>query len=315
MRVAITGVSGYLGTRLLAYLDQRPEIETIIGMSRTRPSYDSKKLSFHSMDINGPIGDVLAGHQVDALVHLAWVFEPTHDEEAARRVNVGGTRNVLRVCDELGIKKIVYAGSTTAYGAHPDNPVPLTEDRPVRGNPLFQYSRDKAAVDAILREYQGSHSDACLSITRVCIVVGPNTDNYLARYMSRPVVFTVRGYDPPLQFLQEDDFVAVMTKLVMHDFPGVYNLAGDGTVQLSELGRLFGARVVPLPYRVIHPLMAAFWALRVKAVVEAPPSLLDFIRFPWVADCSKAKRELGFQPRYTSQEALLSYIEAHRSSR
>ncbi|MCL4552180.1 MAG: NAD-dependent epimerase/dehydratase family protein, partial [Candidatus Marsarchaeota archaeon] len=255
---------------------------------------------------------VLAGQGVDALVHLAWVFDPIHDEEAAHRINIGGTRNVLRVCEELRINKIVYPGSTTAYGAHSDNPVPLTEECPVRGNIDFRYSCDKAEADIILQEFQCSHPQFCVSNTRICIIVGPNIDNYLARYVTRPIVFAVKNYNPPLQFLHEDDFVDVMMELILHDHPGTYNIAGDGIVRVDDFGRIFRSRLVRLPYSIIRPLMALFWTLRVKWITEAPASLLKFIMYPWIADCSKAKRELGFQPKYTSEEALASYMAAQR---
>jgi UDP-glucose 4-epimerase len=93
MRVAITGVSGYLGTLLLSRLEQVPEIESIVGINRKPPRAESPKLSFHSLDINGPITKVLADERVHALLHLAWVFDPIHDEKATRRVNIDGTRN------------------------------------------------------------------------------------------------------------------------------------------------------------------------------------------------------------------------------
>src|SRR3990172_608224 len=312
MIVAITGVSGYLGGLLLARLDQTPEGEAIVGISRRRPIRDSKKLSFHSMDINGPIGKVLAEQRVDTVVHAAWQFDPVHDEKAAYKVNIHGTRNVLQACDELAIGKIIFPSSLSVYGPYDDNPDLLTEDSPTRGHPDFQYSRDKVEGDALMQQYQASHPDCCVSIPRIAIVAGPNANNYLARYVSRSVVFTVRGGDAAFQFVHEDDTIDVLMKMLLEDQPGVYNIAGDGTIRLSELGRLFGTHLIPLPYSMLYPVTARFWALHIKAMTETPPSVLDFLRYSYIADCSKAKRELDLRPKYTSTQALQSYVEARR---
>ncbi len=314
MRLAITGISGYIGTLLLSRLEQIPEVESITGIDLNRPRQTTKKLSFHALDINAPIARVLADERVDTLIHLAWIFDPIHDEKATHKVNVEGTRNVLKACDAVGVKKLVFTSSTTTYGVHSDNGKPSTENTPRRGHPSFQYSRDKAEAEALFEEYQASHPDACVTIPRICILAGPHTDNYLSRYMSRSIVFTVQGQDPPFQFIHEDDATDVLLKLLLGDHPGAFNIAGEGTIHLGELSKLFGTLLIPVPYSVLYPFTALFWALRVKAVTEAPPSVLDFLRYPWVADCSKAKRELGFQPRYTSTQALQSYVEARRTN-
>ncbi|MDA8188237.1 MAG: SDR family oxidoreductase [Dehalococcoidales bacterium] len=314
MKVAITGVSGYLGSLLLDRFEQIPEIESITGIDLKPPRQESQKLSFHSLDINGPITRVLADERVDTLLHLAWVFDPIHDEKATRRVDIDGTKNVLQACDEVGVKKIIFTSSTTSYGVHPDNGKLSTENTPRRGHPAFQYSRDKAEAEALFEEYQASHPDTCVSIPRICILAGPHTDNYLSRYVSRSIVFIVQGQDPPFQFIHEDDAVDVLVKLLLGNHPGAFNIAGEGTIHLGDLGRLFGTHLIPVPYSILYPFTALFWALRVKAVTEAPPSVLDFLRYPWVADCSKAKRELGFQPTYTSTQALQSYVEARRAN-
>ena len=155
--VAITGVSGYLGRRLLALLDADPDVERVVGIDIAEPHAGSPKLDFHQVDVrDARLVKVLPG--VDVLVHLAFQVDPIRDEERTRAVNVDGTRNVLEAAGATGIRKLVHASSAAVYGAHPDNDFPLTESSPLRANPEFSLAWHKLEAERIGRGVPGGSS-------------------------------------------------------------------------------------------------------------------------------------------------------------
>src|SRR4051812_18776137 len=124
-------------------------------------------------------------------------------------IDVGGTHNVLEACSAAGVGQVLVTSSATAYGAFPDNPVPLTEEHPVRGVPDFEYARDKAESDRLCQLWGLRHPDRVMTIVRPCIVFGPNVNNYLVRlWTKQPFVAEFGLGDPGLQFVHEDDVVS-----------------------------------------------------------------------------------------------------------
>ncbi len=132
--VAVTGVSGFLGQRLLPLLDASPHIDRVIGLDVRDPARQARKLDFHRVDVLGtPLAPFLRG--AAAIVHLAAVVGAIPDEELVRRVNVDGTRRLLDAATEAGVRKFIRPSSVAVYGAWANNPVPLTEDAPLRPSP------------------------------------------------------------------------------------------------------------------------------------------------------------------------------------
>ncbi len=305
-RIAITGASGYVGARLIELLRRDPAIERILALDlRRMPS--SPKVVFLLRDIREPLGDLFAQQSIQGVVHLAFVLQPGHDREAIRRVNVGGTANVLSACIEGGVQHIMCFSSTTVYGAHPDNPVLLTEESPVRPNKGFQYAEDKAQVEELLGEFAKEHPEVGLTVLRGCVVMGPKADNFISRAFSKPFLVAVDGYDPPMQFIHEDDLVDVMAHCLSERVTGIYNVAGEGTVPWSEMARLSGRRLLTLPPSLAYWITGTAWKLRLQG--DSPACGLDFIRYPWVTSTDKIQRELGVRFRYSSREALEAFLQ------
>ena len=233
------------------------------------------------------------------------MLQPGRDRAASRRVNVGGTVNLLRECEAAGVRKIVYLSSTSVYGAHADNPPLLTEDSPPRPNKGFQYSEDKLEAESLIQDYAGSRPDVTATILRGCPVMGPDADNFIARAFLKPFLVAVRGADPPLQFVHQDDLMDVLVRCVLSDFPRLYNVAGEGTILWSEAARLLRRWLVSLPAPLLYAATDLAWLLRLQS--DSPSSGLNFIRYPWVASSDKIKRELGVRFRHTSREAWESF--------
>jgi len=149
------------------------------------------------------------------------------------------------------------------------------------------------------------------NIVRPCIVYGPNTDNYLARYFKNlPFALLIDGRDPNLQFVHEDDVAQLFSLLIEKKIPGVFNVAGDGVMRSSEVGAMIGKKSVKVPRWLMNALIWLLWHLHVKTV-EAPPGIVNYTSYPWVVDTTRAKDILGWKPEHTSKETVKIMFETH----
>lgn len=310
-RVAITGVSGYIGCRLLSRLEGMENVERVVGVDVNPPEDSPPKLRFYRQDISEPLGDIFAENAVDSAIHLAFVLRPTHDKAGARRVGIDGTVSFLEGCRQAQVKHVLYLSSHTVYGAHPDNALPLREDSPMRPLPGFQYSWDKAQAEREFRDFAAIHDDTCVTILRSCPVVGPNAGSSVVASMLKPIMIFVAGYDPPMQFVHEDDLVELLVTLLGRKRAGVFNVAGDGDIQYSGIAKLCQRRTVALPEKVLRLLMGVSWTLRLQN--DSPPSGLEFIKYPPLVSTEKLGSEVGFQFRYSSTDAIASLVSTRQS--
>lgn len=307
-RVAITGVSGYIGRQLLARLDAHPQVEAVVGIDARPPEGESRKLRFFLRDITRPLDDLLARERVDAAVHLAFVVRPTRRRRHARLVNVLGTQHFIDACDMAGVGHVLYLGSASAYGAHPDNPVPLEEDSPLRPNLGFQYSRDKAETDWVFQSYAAANPQVAVAILRGCLVLGPGGADSVGGKIFRRVMLRVAGHDPPVQYLHEEDLMSLLVAALERRARGIFNIAGDGLLRYSDVARLARRPMVAMPRALLAAMMNLTWALGLQS--ESPAAGLDFIAYPWVASNGKLKRELGFSYGHSSEDAVRAYLQA-----
>ena len=310
----MTGASGYVGSRLIERLEAEREIERILAIDlRPPPRPSGPKVVFLKHDVSTPFASAFSHEQIDTVVHLAFVLRPGSNRTATQRVNIDDTRNMLDACAESGVRRVVYLSSTTVYGAHSDNPPMLTESvspRPVKG---FQYGEDKAAAEALIHEFVSGRPDATSAVLRYCPVVGPNADNFIARAFLKPFLVGFRGYDPPMQLTHEDDLTDILALCTLRDISGLYNVAGDGTIDWSDMARTLGKKLVSLPAPILRTVTDLAWALRLQS--DSPSSGLNFVRYPWTAGTDKIKRELGVEFRYSSREAWESFARGQRHGR
>ncbi|MEW5947000.1 MAG: SDR family oxidoreductase [bacterium] len=305
--VAVTGVAGYVGSRLTALLDADPDVEKVVGFDVKPPAEKPGKLAFYHRDINEPLEEILRENSVAALVHLAFAVNPLHDRAAMTRINIGGTKNVLGACRAAGVKRIVVAGSATAYGAHPDNPDFITEDQPLRGNPDFQYAREKVEVERLCAEYAAADPDVTMCLVRPSTIMGAGIENYIGRFVSRRLAFAVAGANPRMQFIHEDDAARAFHAVLKKGVSGAYNVAGDQPLTVDEINALAGRKPIRLPHWMVYPAVNLLWLVRLS---DAPAPMVHFIRYPWVVSTEKIKRELGFSFRKTTKEAFVEFVEA-----
>lgn len=314
MRYVITGGSGYIGSRLIERLLERDDTERIVIADVRRPRVPKSDTEFVECDVSGPrIHSLLADEKPDCLIHLAFILNPIHDESKMYSVDVNGCQNVLNAASNAGVKHVLVTSSTTAYGAWPDNPVPMAEDYPLRGVPEFEYARDKAESDRICQLWALKHPKAVMTIVRPSIVLGPNVNNFISRSWELfPFMPLLNGDDPPVQYVHEDDLVEAVTGLLTGKKKGVYNITGDGTMTWSDCAAIVGLKTRRISFNAMFKIMKVLWKLHMPKV-ESPPGLLYFLRYPWVASNEKVKKELDWQPKYTTSETFEIAVRTRRA--
>jgi UDP-glucose 4-epimerase len=306
MRVAITGAAGYLGHALIQHLEHNDMCEHIVGLSRRQWQHEFSKLEYHSMDVRSEnLSTLLTKSGVDTILHLAFVVNPLHNEQEMHSINVDGTRNVLAAAVESQIKKVIITSSTLVYGAWPDNPAQLTEDDPQRGHPTYYYNQDKITIERLCQKFQNDYPEIVVTILRPCLVLGPTVDQFYSRILNWPVLPLVGGCNPQIQFVHEDDVARAYEHFLTNSISGSFNIVGTGTMTWKEIVYKAGKRAIRMPTLLVYPLVRLLWGLH---LIEIPPQVMDFIRYPWIASGERARRA-GFIPNYSTKETLQSFLQ------
>ena len=306
--VAITGVSGYLGSLLLKRLIQEPEVEHIIGLDIKEPSLQSAKFMFFKHDVLQPFADILKENKVDTAIHLAFIVVPVHDEKMSRRINIEGSRNFLDASLKAGVKQIYYMGSHTEYGAHRNNPPLFTEDMPLNPNKDYPYACEKAEVDKMFQEFAKNNPDVCVTIGHTVAVTGPCGGACGLTELFLPVMVKAAGNDPLWQFIHEDDLAELVILLLKERRNGTYNLAGDGGLTYSQMIKKMGKPSITLPSKLLYWGVKLSWDLRLQSRSQAGG--LFMLEFPINISNEKMKKETGYRLRYNGREAFEAFLKA-----
>lgn len=310
--VAVTGCSGYIGSRLLRFMDGSEKVSKIIGVDVNPPRYSTDKMDFRRMDVRDPtLTNLFALNDVRTVVHLAFIVNPLHDDELMHDIDVNGTRNVLAATAACGAEHLVVASSSSAFGAFPDNPEWLTENDHPRRMRNFTYASDKYENEMICRLFKEDHPKIKMAIVRPCIVYGPNVDNYISRFiMKLPIVTGVEGARPDMQFVHEDDVAEVFMKVLEQEEEGYFHAVSEGVINVEEFAALAGKRIIDMPAAILYPAVDVAWKLHAP-LVEAPSAMLDFIRYRWTISGEITREALGLGPRWTSKEVVRLMLETH----
>ncbi len=320
MRVVVTGATGNAGTSLLRALGETPEVESILGLARRRPEAEFAKTTFATADV---AGDDLVPHfrGADAVVHLAWLIQPSRDLRITRRANVDGSRRVFRAVGEAGVPALVYASSVGAYSPGPKDRR-VDESWATDGIPSSFYSRQKSEVERLLDHFERDFpnvrtvrlrpglifKDAAASGIRR-LFAGPLVPTSLLRPSLIPVVPDTEGLR--FQAVHSLDVGTAYALALTSHAHGAFNIAAEPVLDPPELGRLLGARPVPVPPAALRGAAKLSW----KAGLQpTPPGWVDMALEVPLMDTSRARTELCWEPRRTGGEALLELIEGMRAS-
>jgi UDP-glucose 4-epimerase len=331
LTVAITGPTGDIGRSLLRSLERSREIGRIVAMARREfdpAAQGLKKTEYRRGDVLDADALTALFEGADVVIHLAFIIMGGRQE--TERINLEGSRNVFEAAVKAGAKRLVYASSVAAYGFHSDNPDLLTEDVSPRGTDRHYYSAQKAALEGVLDEVvKGTSVDAY--VFRPCIVAGPDAllllENIpyitLSERVPGPVLRALEFMpalkpilpDPgvPFQLVHHDDVATAFRAAALgRGTPGVYNLAGAGSLTMSDLADALGWYSVPLPD---FALGAAAEAVARLPFVPAEAQWIESFRSPVLMDTAKARRELRWRPKHDARTTLQEMVHAARSDR
>lgn len=308
--VAIIGASGYLGQVLTrALLHDRRGITRVLALDLKPCACEDPEgvIVFEELDVRSArLGELLAEHAVDTVVHLAAVVTPppgmTRNEQYA--IDVDGTHNVLDACVEHGVAQVIVTSSGAAYGYHVDNPSWIDEHCPLRGNDEFAYSRHKRLVEELLAKYRTWHPQLRQLVFRPGTILGRNAHNLVTALFERPVMLKITNGDSRFVFVWDEDVAACIVKGIHERASGTFNLAGDGAMSAEDIAQVTGARLLSLPASALAlGLKVAQWF----ELTEYGPEQVPFLRYRPVLSNVALKRDFGFTPTRTSREVFEEY--------
>lgn len=306
--VLVTGVSRDLGRTFARTLAGVPGVGRVVGVDVVPPRGDLGDVGFVRADIRTPvIAKVIAKEDVDTVVHMSVIATPgsAGGRGTMKELNVIGTMQLLAACQKSDtVRQLVVKSSTTAYGASNRDPAMFTEDMEPRRPPRTGYAKDVSEVEGYVRGFARRRPDVAVTLLRCANVIGPRVVSPLTSYLRLPVLPTVLGFDPRLQFLHESDLYRVLAHAVVTERAGTFNVAGEGLIMLSQALRRMGRSSLPLPGLAFGGLGSALKSTR---TADLPPELVALLTFGRGVDTTRMREQLGFEPRYSTAEAFAEF--------
>jgi UDP-glucose 4-epimerase len=316
MRVVVVGATGNVGTSVVSALAADEVVESVVGLARRPRGPAHPKVRWERADVR--VTDMIplfAG--ADAVVHLAWLLQPSHQEPRMWAVNADGSARVFAAAAEAGVKTIAYASSVGAYAAASTGDRPVDESWPATGIPSAFYGRHKARVEAMLDRFQAEHPDVRVVRLRPALTFKREAATAIKRYFVGPVVprWAIRPDAlPALPWPAGLRFQAVHTSdigeayrlaVTNDDARGAYNIAATPLIGPSEFGGLVDARIVEVPRQMVRRVLDLSWRARLQAT---EPGWLDLAFGVPVMDASRARDELGWTPRVNAVDAVAEVL-------
>ncbi|TXG92906.1 NAD-dependent epimerase/dehydratase family protein [Rhodococcus rhodnii] len=319
-RVAlVTGASRLLGGFLVTRLAQNPDIERVIAVDSLIPSKDMLRrmgrAEFVRADIRNPlVGKVVRQAEVDTVVHTAMLTRvPRGSSRAAMKdANVIGAMQLFAVCQKSpSVRRVVLKSTSAVYGSTSKDPAKFTEEMSARRRPAGAYARDSIEVEGYARGLARRRPDLALSILRLAPIVGPRLNGTIGRYVTTPVVPTVAGRDARFQLLHEHDALGALERAALTGPAGTFNIAGDGVVMLSQAIRRLGRIAMPIPSALFHGAGRSAMGPIMRSYTQEQP---EYFQFGCGLDTTRMRTELGFEPSWTTAEALADLARAARAA-
>lgn len=299
-------------------LVEDPAVESVLGVARRLPELTFPKTEFVSADI---VSDDLVPHfrGADAVVHLAWAIQPSHDHDVLWRINVEGSTRVFRAAAEARVPALVYASSVGAYAPGPKDRA-VREDWPATGIATSFYSRHKAEVERRLDRLQEEHPDMRAVRLRPALIFKRDAASGVRRLFAgpfllspllRPGLIPLVPDHPELrvQAVHSLDVGHAYRLAVTSEVRGAFNVAADPVLDSVELARVLRARRVSVSKEWLRRLTSVSWRLHLQ---PTPPGWVDLAFGVPLLDSTRARRELGWEPRRTATEALAELLDGIR---
>lgn len=293
--VAVTGANGPLGRRVCERALADPDVVKLVRTDAIPGA------GLNDDEAVGELTRLLEG--VDTLVHLGASLGPELDGTGSADVDVEGTARLLEAAGAVGVRRVVVLSSAMVYGAWPNNPVPLTEDHPLRPNPTLPFAVAKAEVERLVAEWRDAHPDATVTVLRPTIALAEESAPWMGRSLWATGAVQTDDLEPPAQFVHLDDLADAVDLARRGQIDGVYNVAPDGWIPPEQRRALAGpAAHVRLPERVASKVASWRWRL---GLTPTPPELLPYTIHPWVV-ANDRLRQAGWTPRHSNEETFVA---------
>lgn len=314
-RILVTGISTFWGGRLAQAIEADPAVEVIIGVDDRVPTVALERTEFVQVaNQHALIRRIVDAAEIDTVVDTRLVVDSTTTSpRKAHENNVIGTMNILAGCSgpDSPVRKFVFKSSAHVYGCEQDDPAFFTEDMRRPHPPRAPIEQDVVEAERAVADFAARASDATVTVLRFANGIGPDLRTAHMRLFALPAVPTVLGFDPRYQFVHEDDIVVALEHAVREDLPGVFNVAADGVLVLSEVLDLLGKRAAPILPPWGTELVASQLLRRLG--LRLPPEMLRQLRFGRGLD-NRRYKATGFDYRYTTREAVADLRHHHQTA-
>ncbi|MFE3652440.1 NAD-dependent epimerase/dehydratase family protein [Streptomyces sp. NPDC059152] len=315
--VLVTGAARQLGGRFVRRIQRDPDVDRVIGVDAVAPEHHLGGAEFLKADIRHPaIARVLAETGVDTVVHMDINGTPLGSRggrASVKETNVIGTMQLLGACQKApNVQRVVIKSSTSVYGSAPRDPAVFTENTPPKSLPSGGFAKDTVEVEGYVRGFARRRPDVAVCVLRFANILGPCADSPLAEYFALPVLPTVLGYDPRLQFVHEDDAIDVLRIAAAEPRrgtlnSGTFNIAGDGVLLLSQVSRRLGRPTLPL---FLPTVTWAGTVLRSLGITDFSPEQIRMLTHGRVVETTQMRETLGFHPTYTTAETFEEFARS-----
>jgi UDP-glucose 4-epimerase len=302
-RVLLTGLSTYWGGRLAQALESFEAVETIIGVDPNEPRVELERTEYVKVsNQHGLLARIVRAAQIDTVIDTRLTVNSVSDSpREAHENNVIGTMNILTACSgqDSPVRQFIFKSSAHYYGSEQDDPAFFQEGMLRPHPPRTPLEREIVEAETAVAEFADKRETE-VTILRCANVLGPDVDTAFTRMFDLPAVPMVLGFDPRIQFVHEDDVVHALEHCVFHDTPGVFNVAADGVLSLSEAASVLGKRTAP----VLPPWGTGLVAGPLRSLgFKVPSEMLNLMRFGRGLDNRRFKAT-GFDYGHTSREAV-----------
>ena len=308
-RILVTGISSYWGGRLAQALERDDAVEAIIGVSPHDPTCELERTEFVRVGTqHALLRRIVQAAEIDTVIDSRLVVDSLQaSPREAHETNVIGTMNILAACGgpDSPVRKVVFKSSAHYYGCERDDPAFFTEAMQRPHPPRTRLESDIVEAEDAVRGFAERNRGVTVTVLRFANGLGPELHTAHHQLLRLPAVPCILGFDPRYQFVHEDDIVSVLEHAVTHDLPGVYNVAGDGVLVLSEIASLLGKPLAP----VLPPWGTGLAAAGLRlAGLRIPDEVVQQLRYGRGLDNRKLKAA-GVTLRYTTREAVQRFAE------
>lgn len=310
-RVLVTGLSTFWGARVAKSLEADPDVDVIVGLDTKEPTIELERTEFVRADQTYSIlARIVKATQVDTVLHTFLVVDSTRmSGRALHEVNVIGTMNLLAAAGAAGspVRQVVVKSSTLVYGSTYQDPTWFAEETPRTHPPRTRVERSLLETEGYLRDFAEDNPHVIVTLLRFSNVLGTDIVTPISKALTMPLVPSILGFDPLMQFVEEDDVVRSIEFVMGNQVPGIFNVAGDGRLPWSEVASMCGKRLAWLPPIGTKWAAAPFGRLG----IDLPPEMLDLLRYGRGTDNRRLQRA-GFDYRYTSAGTVENFVRAQR---